>query len=127
MKKILVCEDEPGLNKLLKIRFQEDGWEVTSVMDGQSAIDLIKKERYDLVLLDLMMPVKNGFDVLQDIKANPAFRDLPIIVMSGLESDEDIKKALKLGATDYYVKSQHPIGEVLEKAKAYGDSSHPVQ
>ncbi len=105
--------------EVLKNRFEENGWTVKTCTNGEEALDSIKSDKFDLVLLDLLMPKKNGFEVLQDVRSNPAYKDLPIIVLSSLGNDDDIKQALFLGATDYYVKSQHPIGEILEKAKPY--------
>ena len=120
MKKILVAEDEEVLLNVLKDRFEAEGWEVTTARDGEEAVESIKKTRPDLVLLDLLMPKKDGFEVLKEIRGDPEFKTLPIIVvLSNLGSDEDIKKALSLGANDYFVKTQHPMSEIVEKAKKY--------
>ncbi len=118
MNKILIAEDEDVLLRVLKDRFEEDGWDVTTAKDGEEAVKAIKKHDFDLVLLDLIMPKKDGFAVLEEIKGDPQYKNLPIMVLSNLGSDDDIKRALSLGATDYYVKTQHPVGEILEKAKA---------
>jgi len=123
MKKILVAEDEEVLLNVLKDRFEAEGWEVTTARDGEEAVESIKKTRPDLVLLDLLMPKKDGFEVLKEIRGDPEFKTLPIIVvLSNLGSDEDIKKALALGANDYFVKTQHPMSEIVEKAKKYESS-----
>ena len=120
MKKILIAEDEEVLLNVLKDRFEAEGWEVTTARDGEEAVESIKKIRPDLVLLDLLMPKKDGFEVLKEIRGDPEFKTLPIIVvLSNLGSDEDIKKALALGANDYFVKTQHPMSEIVEKAKKY--------
>jgi len=123
MKKILIAEDEEVLLNVLKDRFEAEGWEVTTARDGEEAVESIKKIRPDLVLLDLLMPKKDGFEVLKEIRGDPEFKTLPIIVvLSNLGSDEDIKKALALGANDYFVKTQHPMSEIVEKAKKYESS-----
>ncbi len=120
MKKILIAEDEEVLLNVLKDRFEAEGWEVTTAKDGEEAIESIKKSQPDLVLLDLLMPKKDGFEVLKEVKSNPEYKNLPIIiVLSNLGSDEDIKKALALGANDYFVKTQHPMSEIVEKVKKY--------
>ena len=120
MKKILIADDEEGLLNVLKDRFQDEGWEVTTARDGEEAVESIKKIRRDSVLLDLLMTKIVGFDVLKEIRGAPEFKTLPIIVvLSNLGSDEDIKKALALGANDYFVKTQHPMSEIVEKAKKY--------
>ena len=123
MKKILIAEDEEVLLNVLKDRFEAEGWEVTTARDGEEAVESIKKIRPDLVLLDLLMPKKDGFEVLKEIRGDQEFKTLPIIVvLSNLGSDEDIKKALALGANDYFVKTQHPMSEIVEKAKKYESS-----
>ena len=119
MKKVLICEDDADLLEMFAMKFKSDGWDVATAQDGEKGLETIEKNDFDLVLLDLMMPKKTGFQVLEEGRANPVYKELPIIVLSGLDQDEDIKKALALGATDYFVKSQHPLGEILEKAKAY--------
>lgn len=120
MKKILIVEDEEILLNVLKDRFEAEGWEVAVAKDGEEAVESIKKSLPDLVLLDLLMPKKDGFEVLKELRSNPEFKNLPIIiVLSNLGSDDDIKKALALGANDYFVKTQHPMSEIVEKAKKY--------
>lgn len=119
MNKILIVEDEEVLSRVLKDRFSDAGWNVDTAEDGVAAIEKIKKENYDMVLLDLIMPKKDGFEVLKEIKGDPSYKTLPIMVLSNLGGDEDIKKALQLGAIDYYVKTQHPISEMIDKAKRF--------
>jgi DNA-binding response OmpR family regulator len=119
MKKILIVEDEAILSGVLKDRFEDDGWKVSIAVDGEVAMAAIKGGKFDLVLLDLIMPKKDGFEVLKELRSEPEFKDLPILVLSNLGGDEDIKKALSLGATDYFVKTQHPVSEILEKARVY--------
>ena len=119
MKKVLIAEDEEVLMNVLKDRFESEGWKVDVAKDGQEAIDAITKNSHDLLLLDLLMPKKDGFEVLREVRGNPEQKGLHIIVLSNLGGDEDIKKALELGANDYYVKTQHPMSEIVDKAKKY--------
>ena len=121
MKKVLIAEDEEVLLNVLKDRFEAEGWEVFVAKDGEEAVAVIKKTPLDLVLLDLLMPKKDGFEVLKEVRGNPELKNLPIVVLSNLGGDEDIKKALTLGANDYYVKTQHPMSEIVEKAKKYAN------
>ena len=81
------------------------------------AFSLIQKFQPDMILLDLLLPKKSGFEVLEQIKSDPALKTTPVIVLSNLGQDEDIKKALQMGADDYLVKTQHPINEVLDRVK----------
>lgn len=128
MNKILIVEDEETLLNVLKDRFESEGWEVETAKDGIEAMDQMEKaskgSMFDLVLLDLLMPKKDGFEVLEEIRDDLELKDLPIIVLSNLGGDEDIKKALALGANDYYVKTQHPMSEIVEKAKKYKTGSN---
>lgn len=123
MKKILIAEDEDILLNVLKDRFEVEGWKVTVAKNGVEAMEFINKSKFDLVLLDLLMPKKDGFEVLKEVKDNPELKNLPIIVLSNLGGNEDIKKALALGANDYFVKTQHPMSEIVEKVKKYGSRS----
>ncbi len=119
MKKILIAEDEDILLNVLKDRFEVESWEVSTAHNGVEAMEAINRSPFDLVLLDLLMPKKDGFEVLEEVRANPELKNLPIIVLSNLGGDDDIKKALALGANDYFVKTQHPMSEIVEKAKKY--------
>lgn len=128
MKKILIAEDEDILLNVLKDRFEAEGWEVATARDGVETMEAIKKSLPDLILLDLLMPKKDGFEVLKEVRSNPEYKNLPIIiVLSNLGSDEDIKKALALGANDYFVKTQHPMSEIVEKAKKYEAGGANIQ
>ena len=119
MKKLLIAEDEEILLDVLTDTFNDAGWDVTTVMDGDAAIEAIDKEKYNLVLLDLLMPKKDGFEVLKYVKKNKKHKDLPIIVLSNLGVQEDINNALSLGARDYYVKTHYPMSEIVKKANQY--------
>jgi DNA-binding response OmpR family regulator len=116
--KILIVEDENTLSFVLEEKFRNGGYEVTIAKDGEEAISLAGKITPDIILLDLILPKKGGLEVLEELKADVKLKSIPVIVLSNLEGDEIIKKALKLGAEDYYVKTQHPIGEILEKVEA---------
>jgi len=119
MKKILIAEDESILLDVLKNRFRADGWDVITAINGDEAIEAVKKHPFDLVLLDLIMSQKDGFAVLREIRENPTFKTLPIIVLSNLGDQDNIKKALELGANNYYIKTQHSMSEMIEKANQY--------
>ena len=86
--------------------------------DGQEAIDILKKETPDLILLDLVMPIKDGFATLKEIKANPAWSNIPIIVASNLGLTEDIDRAMTMGATGYIIKTELSMSELVGKVMA---------
>ena len=117
--KIVIVEDEEILIKVLKEKFEKEGFKVSLAADGVEALSVIKKAKPDLVLLDLVLPKKDGFEVLEEMKASGDLKMIPVIVLSNLGQDEEIKRALNLGAKDYLVKTQHPINEVVEKVRDY--------
>lgn len=119
MNKILIVEDEEFLMRALKDNFEGEGCAVDIATNGEEAMDRIKKQRPDIILLDLLMSKEDGFYVLEEVRKNPELKLIPIIVLSNLGGDAEIKRALEMGADDYFVKSQHPIEEVLEKVKEY--------
>ncbi|MFZ3044153.1 MAG: response regulator [Minisyncoccia bacterium] len=115
--KILVVEDEEVLAKVLQEKLQKSGYEVATAADGVEALARVKEFSPDAIILDLLLPKKNGFEVLETLKADQALKTIPVVVVSNLGEDNDIKRALALGAADYYVKSEHPINEIVEKIK----------
>ena len=117
-KKILIAEDESALREVLHDRFEKSGYEVEVAKDGAEVMPMVQKIKPDIILLDLVMPKKNGFEVLAELKAHPDYKVIPVIVISNLGGDEDIKKSLTLGAVDYFVKAQHPMKEIVEKVEA---------
>ncbi len=117
MKKIIFVEDEPALQKTLGDFLKDAGFQVLSAYDGVTGLEMAKKEKPVLILLDLILPKKNGFDVLSELKRDPATAGIPVIVLTNLESAEDIDKALEAGAVAYLVKTNYRLQEVLEKIK----------
>lgn len=127
-KKILIVEDEEILLKVLSEQFERAGFDVSTASDGEEALKSLEKSKPDLVLLDIILPKINGFDVLKTMKENPDTQDIPVIIISNLGRDEDIKQAIKLGAVDYYIKVQHPILEIIEKvSKFLGSPKSPLE
>ena len=117
--KIVIVEDEEILIKVLREKFEKEGFKVSLAADGVEAVSVIKKAKPDIVLLDLVLPKKDGFEVLEELKSSGDLKMIPVIILSNLGQDEEIKRALKLGAVDYLVKTQHPINEVVEKVREY--------
>lgn len=117
--KLLIVEDEEVLIRVLKEKFEKAGVQVETVMDGALAFEAIKNFKPDMVLLDIVLPHKDGFEVLAELKADPQLQGIPVIIMSNIEEDERVKDALKMGAIDYIMKVQHPINEIVEKVMRY--------
>ncbi len=104
LHRILLVDDEPHHRKLLRMVLRKGDYEFFEADDGHEALRHLAGEAIDLVLLDLMMPPPNGFDVLTSMRANERLRDLPVIVASASTSPEDVERSLELGAVDYFMK-----------------------
>ena len=117
MKKILFIEDEPHLQKEVGEILTQEGFEVLSALDGEEGLELIKKEKPDLILLDLILPKKDGFEVLKEMKEDEDLKDIPVIVLTNLEGMSDVEKAMSLGATTYLVKANYELENVIAKIK----------
>ncbi len=124
--KILLIEDDEVLAKVIYEELSEGDFDVSQAFDGEEGLRLVRAEKPDLVLLDLILPKKDGFSVLEEIKKSPVTRSIPVIVLTMLGRDDDIKKGLRLGANDYIVKSQHAISEIVGMvSNFFGKEQHP--
>ncbi|MBL1434250.1 response regulator [Candidatus Wolfebacteria bacterium] len=111
-KRILIAEDERPLAKVLLLKLTKAGFEVVIVCNGEEALDKITTEKFDLILLDLVMPNISGFGVLTKMKE--LGNNTPVIVLSNLSQEGDEIKAKNLGAEDFFVKSNTPISEIVK-------------
>jgi two-component system alkaline phosphatase synthesis response regulator PhoP len=120
MAKILVVEDEPSLQKLLKYQLTRIGHDIVIAPDGQQAIDLVKSERPDLVLLDVMLPVVGGFQVLKSLQDDKSTSGIPVIILSAKGQQHDIAAGIEKGVFDYITKPFNipNLAERIEKALA---------
>lgn len=116
-KFVLVVEDDPFYSKIYKTKLGKENIHAEIVSNGNEAIKLSREKLPSLVLLDLIMPGKDGFETLAEFKADPALKSVPIIVLSNLSQEEDIKKVIDLGAAEYLIKANVPIRAVIEKVK----------
>jgi len=124
--KIALIEDDEILSKVIYEELRDADFDVLRAFDGEEGLKLVRSKKPDLVLLDIILPKKGGFEVLEELKKSPDTRDIPVIILTMIGKDEDIKKGLRLGANDYIVKSQHAIAEVVEKIKDFfGKEQHP--
>ena len=119
MDYILIVEDEESLVRALKDNLEMEGYAVGTATNGEEAIKELQKQPPNIILLDLLMPKRDGFYVLEEVKKNPQWKKIIVIVLSNLGGDQEIKQAIDMGADDYFVKSQHPIEEVIKKVKEY--------
>jgi DNA-binding response OmpR family regulator len=102
--KILIADDEPNIVLSLEYLMKREGYDVIVARDGQQALEAILRERPSLVLLDVMMPGKSGFDVCQEVRATPDVKDTPILMLTAKGRDTDVAKGLAMGATAYMAK-----------------------
>lgn len=113
--KILVVDDDKGLCQLYKLTLEQEGYEVYVANQGDQALSKALEVKPDLILLDIMMPMIHGLNVLDILKATPETQGLKVIVMSALSDDDTKNKAKEFGAIDYIVKSQSTISEVMQR------------
>ncbi len=119
MTKILIAEDDQFISNAYRVKFEKEGFEVLIAGDGEEAIQNLDTFKPDLIILDLVMPKKDGFATLAEIKSSPSFANIPVIVTSNLSQATDFDKAKSLGAVEYLVKSETPIGEIVNKIRTY--------
>jgi DNA-binding response OmpR family regulator len=103
-KRILIVDDEEVIRKFLKIHLTRLGYEVTEAEDGQKAIEKIGGGKFDLIICDVMMPNKNGWEVIKEVKSNPELNEIPIILLTAKNDDVDMFKGYELGANYYMTK-----------------------
>ncbi len=118
-KTILLVEDDVFLSSLLKTRLAGEGFVVTHVADGDAAIEALKTAKPDLIMLDIILPKKSGFEVMKIIQEDPQLYQSPIIIISNLGQESDIARGQELGAIEYFVKAKTPINELVERVKKY--------
>ena len=116
-KKILVVEDETTLQRTMTEYLINEGFQISSALDGEKGVELAKSELPDLIILDIILPKKDGYAVLEEIKADEKTKNIPIILLTNLEGAEDIQKAFEKGATTYLVKSDYQLEDIVKKIK----------
>lgn len=137
MSKILVIEDDNNLSEMYTTKFTLEGFAVVTANDGDKGIVMASSETPDLILLDILMPNVNGFEVLRQLKTDPATKNIPVIVYTNLgtsDADEKRELAFSLGASDYLVKALHDpesivqrINQILKPRESVDQNSHGAQ
>jgi len=113
----LIVEDEASLHESLGEFLSAEGFEVLNAYDGEEGLAIVREKKLDLVLLDIILPKKDGYEVLAEIRKDEEMKNVPVILLTNLESAEDVQKAFEKGATTYLVKSDYKMEEVAEKIK----------
>lgn len=115
---IVVIEDDKVLSDIMAEGLREEGFEVRQAFDGNTAMQFIQEKQPALIMLDLILPKKDGFEILTALKESPATKNIPIVVLTMLSGDRDAQKATELGADAYIVKSEYAAKEVVAKIKS---------
>lgn len=116
-KVILLVDDDLTLLEMYEDRLKAEGFTIIQATNGEEALKKVREVKPSLVILDVMMPKVNGFDVLKNLRADPEFKNIPVIILTALIQDVDRAQGKKLGATDYIVKSETMPGEIIDKIK----------
>jgi len=117
-KYVLVVEDDPFYSKIYKTKLSKEGIEARLAQNGNEAIKILQEDGNPvLILLDLIMPGMDGFDTLKALKATEATKNIPVIVLSNLSQEEEIKQVLAMGAQEYLIKANTPIGDIINRVR----------
>ncbi|MCD6114737.1 response regulator [bacterium] len=117
MEKILIVEDDKFLRELIAKKLLKEGYEVEEAIDGEDGVRKTKKVMPDLILLDLILPGIDGFEVLKRIKEDEKTASIPVVILSNLGQKDEIEKGLNLGAVDFLIKAHFTPEEIVEKIK----------
>lgn len=116
-KKILIVDDDAMISDMYLMKFTEDGFDAATVSDGKTALEKIESEKPDVILLDIVMPQMDGFDVLKELGKKGLLQNTKVILLSNVGQKEDVEKGFSLGASEYIIKANFTPSEVLEKVK----------
>jgi len=119
--KVILAEDDKFISKAYLGGLQRAGFEVFHASDGNHVMEILKENKPDIILMDVIMPDKNGFETIEEIKLNEEYKDIPIIVLSNLGQETDIEKGKQLGAVDYLIKANFSVAEVVKKINEHLD------
>jgi len=115
--KILLVEDDKMLSDMYVTKFSKEGMKIMKADDGAKGLEMAKKEKPDMILLDIIMPKLDGFAVLKELKKDPTMGNTHILLLTNLGQSEDVEKGQQLGADDYFIKANHTPAEIVEKVK----------
>jgi len=113
-KKVLIIEDDPFIADVYVLKLESEGYDVETAEDGLQGLEVLHKEKFDIILLDILMPNLDGFKVLERIKMVPELSKIPVIILTNLSQKKDIKKGIDLGASDYIIKTKFTPTEVVK-------------
>mgnify|MGYP001575091010 CR=1 FL=1 len=117
MKTILLVEDDPFLADIYSTKLKASGFDAEVVVSGEQCLSRAKEKNFDLVLLDIVLPQMDGWEILRKIKGTKEIKYLPVIILSNLSQRAEVEKGLKLGAIKYLIKAHYTPSEVVEEIK----------
>ena len=118
-KKILIVEDDAVISTMYRAKFEADGFEVFTAADGSEGLEIAKKQKPNLIMLDVILPQLDGFSVLEHLKKDAKLKKIPVIMMTNLGTDDDKVKGAKMGAADYLVKASLTPAQISDRVKHY--------
>ena len=118
-KKVLIVEDDAVLVNALTLALEDEGYDILVATDGEEAERVVLKEVPDLILLDLLLPIKSGFEVLKVVRGNPDTKDISVVILTNFEQETSIDEGMRLGAKDYIVKANIDIKDIPGIVKKY--------
>jgi DNA-binding response OmpR family regulator len=116
---IYIIEDDPMISQMYQIKLEASGYDIKAFLNGMEGLEFTRENPPDLLLLDIMLPQLDGFSILKELRASPKTKEIPIIILTNLGTDEDKKKGKEYGATDYIVKANFTPAEVQAKIEQY--------
>ena len=122
-RKIILAEDEPQIARLIEFKLKKEGYDVTWKENGEEALKAIKADKPDLIVLDIMMPVMGGYEVLRRLKEDENLKSIPVIMLTARAQEKDVVKGIDMGAEDYITKPFHPA-ELLARVKRILGKAH---
>ncbi len=117
MAKVLIVEDDRYISKMYQLKLSLDGMEVQVADNGRVGVEKVKEFKPEIILLDILMPELDGYEVLKIIKSDSETKDIPVLILSNLGQEDHIQKGMQLGAVGYIVKSQYTPSKVVDKIK----------
>lgn len=117
MKKVLIIEDEDLIMDLLRKKLSQENYDVSTAHDGEEGLRVLREIKPDILLLDIVMPKKNGYEVMKEMSEDPELKKIPIIIISNSGQPVELDKAKDLGAKDWLIKTEFDPQEVVEKVR----------
>jgi len=115
---VLLIEDDTFLGNIYKTKFEMEKFKVIVATDGLEGLDMAKKKKPDIILLDILMPKMDGFEVLENLKKDKSLASIPVVLLTNLGQKDDVDKGLGLGAVDYLIKAHYKPSETVDKVKS---------